>query len=100
MTCTQLRIATEPGAAGRANEDYAAASLPAVGNDGALVLLDGVTPPPGPPGTDGCRHGVPWFTGRLGSALLELASAQPALPLAGCLVPGHFPYGGRPSGVV
>jgi hypothetical protein len=86
MSCTQLRFATEPGTAGRPNEDYAAASSPAVGNEGALVLLDGVTPPPGPPGTDGCRHGVPWFASRLGSALLELAAAEPALTLAECLV--------------
>jgi hypothetical protein len=86
MPCSQLRFATEPGTAGRPNEDFVAAALPATDHDGALVLLDGVTPPEGPPGSDGCRHGVPWFTGRLGATLLGLAASHPARSLAECLV--------------
>lgn len=57
-------------------------ALPAAGEGGALVLLDGVTPP-GDGG--GCVHGVPWFTARLGSALLELSVSRRDMTLAQCL---------------
>ncbi|OEV05789.1 protein phosphatase 2C domain-containing protein [Streptomyces oceani] len=75
-------VAGEPGDPARPNEDYAAVALPASGAGGALVLLDGVTPPAG---DDGCQHGVPWFTGRLGSRLLQLATTQRDLCLTDCL---------------
>lgn len=84
MAASSVHSATEPGTPGQPNEDYAATAQPALGAEGALVLLDGVTPP-GPPGSDGCRHGVPWFTARLGAALLERAATEPGLPLAECL---------------
>jgi hypothetical protein len=86
MPSSQLWIATEPGTEGRPNEDFVAAAQPALEHDGALVLLDGVTPPEGPPGTDGCRHGVPWFVGRLGGTLLERAAGHPGASLTECLI--------------
>jgi hypothetical protein len=64
--------------ADQVNEDYAAVALP--GDVGALVVLDGV----GGAGA-GCSHGVPWFTARLGGALLGLVSTQPERTLADCL---------------
>ncbi|MFF3389746.1 protein phosphatase 2C domain-containing protein [Streptomyces sp. NPDC002669] len=64
--------------AGQINEDYAAVSL--AGDVGALVVLDGV----GGSGV-GCRHGVPWFTARLGGELLRLACARADASLADCL---------------
>ncbi|GAB3659417.1 protein phosphatase 2C domain-containing protein [Streptomyces sparsus] len=75
-------MVSEPGSPDRANEDYVSAAVPASGQGGALVLLDGVTPPPGP---DGCVHGVPWYTARLGGALLELSASRRDLTLAQCL---------------
>ncbi|MDT0308317.1 protein phosphatase 2C domain-containing protein [Streptomyces sp. DSM 44917] len=78
----RIQTATEPGTPGRANEDFAVAAAPAGGRGGALVLLDGVTPPPG---GDGCRHSVAWFAARLGGALLERAVAERHMPLAECL---------------
>jgi hypothetical protein len=69
----RIEQATAPGAAARPNEDYAAVVLPAGGEGGALVLLDGVTPPTA---GDGCAHGVPWFTARLGGALAELSGSR------------------------
>ncbi|MGA4839634.1 hypothetical protein [Streptomyces sp. G45] len=66
----RIELATEPGDPDRPNEDYASVALPASGRGGSLVLLDGVTPPPG---DDGCLHSVPWFTARLGGALGELS---------------------------
>ncbi|QIK06591.1 hypothetical protein G7Z12_11595 [Streptomyces sp. ID38640] len=65
-----IALATEPGDPQRPNEDYASVALPASGQGGALVLLDGVTPPEE---DHGCAHGVPWFTARLGGAMLELS---------------------------
>ncbi|AXK31467.1 hypothetical protein DVA86_01205 [Streptomyces armeniacus] len=78
----RIEMASEPGGPGRPNEDYTSVALPASGDGGALVVLDGVTPPAG---DDGCVHGVPWFTSRLGGALLELAASPRDLTLAECL---------------
>ncbi|MFI5753835.1 hypothetical protein [Streptomyces sp. NPDC051569] len=75
----RIELATAPGAAVRPNEDWTAVSLPAAGEGGALVVLDGVTPPVG---DDGCVHGVPWFTARLGGALAELSGSRRDLTLA------------------
>ncbi|MEV8016391.1 protein phosphatase 2C domain-containing protein [Streptomyces sp. NPDC086554] len=69
----RIELATEPGDPTRPNEDYAAVMLPASGQGGSLVLLDGVTPPAG---DDGCLHSVPWFTARLGGALGELSVSR------------------------
>ncbi|MFE7314500.1 hypothetical protein ACFU7T_15690 [Streptomyces sp. NPDC057555] len=66
----RIALATEPGDPQRPNEDYASVALPASGEGGALVLLDGVTPAEG---DCGCVHSVPWFTARLGGAMLELS---------------------------
>lgn len=78
----RVETASEPGDPERPNEDFVAAALPAAGHGGALVVLDGVTPPPE---GDGCAHGVPWFTSRLGGALLELAVSHPSTGLTDCL---------------
>ncbi|MEW9516850.1 hypothetical protein [Streptomyces tubercidicus] len=77
-----IALATEPGDPQRPNEDYTSAALPASGQGGALVLLDGVTPPEG---DDGCVHGVPWFTARLGGAMLELSVSHRDMTLAEAL---------------
>ncbi|MEU8627053.1 protein phosphatase 2C domain-containing protein [Streptomyces sp. NPDC048669] len=74
----RMELATAAGIPGRSNEDWAAAALPASGQGGGLVLLDGVTPPPG---DDGCVHSVPWFTARLGGALVELSGSRRDLTL-------------------
>ncbi|MGD3105718.1 hypothetical protein [Streptomyces sp. YGL11-2] len=66
----RIELATEPGDPQRPNEDYASVALPASGQGGVLILLDGVTPPEG---DYGCVHSVPWFTARLGGAMLELS---------------------------
>ncbi|MBW8740533.1 MAG: hypothetical protein JF621_26660 [Streptomyces turgidiscabies] len=66
----RTELVTEPGDPARPNEDFAAIGLPASGQGGSLVLLDGVTPPR--TGT-GCLHSVPWYTARLGGALTELS---------------------------
>ncbi|WP_407287905.1 hypothetical protein [Streptomyces sp. BP-8] len=69
----RIELATEPGDPQHPNEDYASVALPAFGQGGVLVLLDGVTPP----AEDyGCVHTVPWFTARLGGALLELSVSR------------------------
>uniref|UniRef100_A0AAU3GSE3 Protein phosphatase 2C domain-containing protein n=1 Tax=Streptomyces sp. NBC_01401 TaxID=2903854 RepID=A0AAU3GSE3_9ACTN len=78
----RIELATEPGSPERPNEDWASAVAPAAGQGGALVLLDGVTPPPG---SDGCVHSVPWFTARLGGALAELSASRRDLTLADIL---------------
>ncbi|MET7760696.1 hypothetical protein [Streptomyces sp. NPDC005336] len=78
----RIELATAPGDHQLPNEDYASVALPASGGGGALVVLDGVTPPEG---DDGCVHGVPWFTARLGGALLELSGSRRDMPLAECL---------------
>ncbi|WP_367044943.1 hypothetical protein [Streptomyces sp. Je 1-332] len=74
-----IELATEPGDPARPNEDYAAVILPAAGQGGSLVLLDGVTPPVG---DDGCLHSVPWFTARLGGALGELSVSRRDMTLS------------------
>lgn len=81
----RTELISEPGDAARPNEDFAALALPASGQGGALVALDGVTPPPGGPDTTGCLHSVPWFTARLGGALTELTVSHPDAPLADLL---------------
>lgn len=73
---------TLPGSPERPNEDWVAAALPAAGAGGTIVVLDGVTPPAG---EDGCVHGVPWFTARLGGALTELSASRRDLTLSGIL---------------
>ncbi|MDJ1135233.1 protein phosphatase 2C domain-containing protein [Streptomyces iconiensis] len=78
----RIEMATEPGDPQRPNEDYASATVPASGFGGALVVLDGVTPPQG---DDGCVHGVPWFVARLGGALLELSGSRQDMTLSTCL---------------
>jgi hypothetical protein len=65
----RTELVSEPGDANRPNEDFAGVGLPASGQGGCVIVLDGVTPPRG--GT-GCLHSVPWFTARLGGALTEL----------------------------
>ncbi|MFF3483403.1 hypothetical protein ACFYXC_08980 [Streptomyces sp. NPDC002701] len=67
-----------PGDPARPDEDYASVGLPASGQGGSIVVLDGVTPP----ATDhGCLHSVPWFTARLGGALGELSVSRRDLTL-------------------
>ncbi len=62
-------LATSAGHPGRANEDFVGA-VPA-----AVVLLDGA----GIPGAESlCRHGVAWYTHRLGGALLGRLSRDNA----------------------
>ncbi|WP_432054209.1 protein phosphatase 2C domain-containing protein [Streptomyces sp. bgisy022] len=78
----RTELVSEPGDAGRPNEDFASVALPASGEGGTLVVLDGVTPPPD--GT-GCLHSVPWFTAHLGGALSELTVSLPGVPLADLL---------------
>ncbi|MEU5212512.1 hypothetical protein [Streptomyces sp. NPDC020742] len=78
----RIELATEPGDPQHPNEDYASVALPASGEGGALVLLDGVTPPAG---DYGCRHTVPWFTARLGGALLELSVSHRDMTLTEAL---------------
>ncbi|WP_030915803.1 protein phosphatase 2C domain-containing protein [Streptomyces sp. NRRL B-24720] len=74
----RIELTTVPGSPERPNEDWAATALPASGQGGTLVLLDGVTPPQG---DDGCVHSVPWFTARLGGSLVELSGSRRDLPL-------------------
>ncbi|MFJ6568495.1 protein phosphatase 2C domain-containing protein [Streptomyces sp. NPDC091292] len=75
----RIDIATAPGDPGRPNEDFASVAVPASGQGGSLVVLDGVTPPRD--GDDGCRHSVPWFTAHLGGALGELSVSRRDLTL-------------------
>lgn len=74
----RIELATEPGSPERPNEDWVSTALPAAGLGGALVLLDGVTPPRG---DDGCVHSVPWFTAGLGGSLAELSASRRDLTL-------------------
>ncbi|MEU6310107.1 protein phosphatase 2C domain-containing protein [Streptomyces sp. NPDC047014] len=74
----RIDLASAPGNRERPNEDWLSASLPTSGG-GVLVALDGVTPPGG---GDGCVHGVPWFTARLGGRLTELSGSRRDMPLA------------------
>jgi hypothetical protein len=75
----RTELVSEPGDRARPNEDFASVGLPASGQGGALVVLDGVTPP-----TDGyaCLHSVAWFASRLGGALTELSVSRRDLPLS------------------
>ncbi|MFI5674927.1 hypothetical protein [Streptomyces cellulosae] len=75
----RTELVSEPGDRARPNEDFASLALPASGLGGALVVLDGVTPPEG---ATGCLHSVPWFTARLGGALTELTVSCRDLPLS------------------
>ncbi|MGW4491313.1 protein phosphatase 2C domain-containing protein [Streptomyces sp. NPDC004376] len=74
----RTELVSEPGDPDRPNEDFAGVGLPACGQGGCVILLDGVTPPRG--GT-GCAHSVPWFTARLGGALTELTVSDRHLTL-------------------
>ncbi|WP_433545691.1 protein phosphatase 2C domain-containing protein [Streptomyces sp. CA-294286] len=77
----RIELATAPGDPERPNEDWASVAVPAggsAGQSGTVVVLDGVTPPPS--GT-GCAHSVPWFTARLGGALIELSGSRQDSPL-------------------
>ncbi|MFF0448343.1 hypothetical protein ACFYT4_18365 [Streptomyces sp. NPDC004609] len=78
----RIELATSPGSAERPDEDWVSVALPASGQGGSLVTLDGVTPPEG---DYGCVHSVPWFTARLGGALLELSGSRPDLTLTDIL---------------
>ncbi|MFV0133670.1 protein phosphatase 2C domain-containing protein [Streptomyces sp. HMX87] len=78
----RTELISRPGDAEWPNEDFASVGLPASGQGGSLVVLDGVTPPRD--GT-GCLHTVPWFTARLGGALTELTVSLPDVPLADAL---------------
>ena len=75
----RIELVSEPGDPARPNEDFASVGLPASGQGGSLVVLDGVTPPPG---DDGCLHSVHWFSARLGGALTELSVSRRDLTLA------------------
>ncbi|MGW0824572.1 protein phosphatase 2C domain-containing protein [Streptomyces sp. NPDC002845] len=74
----RTELVSEPGDPGRPNEDFAAVALPASGQGGSLILLDGVTPPPA---DYGCLHSVAWFSARLGGALTELSVSARDLAL-------------------
>lgn len=78
----RIEAVSEPGSPGTPNEDYASVALPAAGCGGALVVLDGVTPPPD---DTGCEHDVPWYVARLGGALLELSGSRRDMTLTQCL---------------
>ena len=78
----RTELVSEPGLADHPNEDFASVGLPASGQGGSLVVLDGVTPPR--TGT-GCLHSVPWFTAHLGGALTELTVSLPDVPLVDVL---------------
>ncbi|MFJ9250024.1 protein phosphatase 2C domain-containing protein [Streptomyces sp. NPDC101776] len=75
----RTELVSEPGSPDRPNEDFASVGLPASGQGGSLIVLDGVTPPRG---ETGCLHSVPWFTARLGGALTELTVSCRDLTLA------------------
>lgn len=71
-----VRLATHSGHPERGNEDFVGA-VP-----GSLVLLDGA----GIPGTESiCRHGVGWYTHRLGGALLARLARSDGRDLAAVL---------------
>lgn len=78
----RTELVSEPGNPTRPNEDFASVALPASGQGGVVVVLDGVTPPAG---DTGCLHSVPWFVSRLGGALTELTVSLPDVPLAEAL---------------
>jgi hypothetical protein len=69
-------MASSPGLVGKPNEDFVGA-IP-----GAAVLLDGA----GIPGTEAiCRHGVAWYTHRLGASILGRLSRDSGLDLVRAL---------------
>lgn len=68
----RVLLASEPGAADRPNEDFAAI-VP-----GAAVLLDGAGFPPG--WETGCAHGTAWYVRALGG-LLAARAGDPAIGL-------------------
>ena len=70
----RVLLASEPGAAERPNEDFAAA-VP-----GAVVLLDGAGYVPD--SDTGCVHGVAWYARTLGGLLA--AGAWPRSPPVAC----------------
>jgi len=72
----RAEMATAAGSADRPNEDWAGATPTAV------VLLDGLTAPRDL--DSGCMHDVPWYVGRLGSALLA-RMADSTAGLKSCL---------------
>jgi hypothetical protein len=74
----RTELISEPGDPARPNDDFTALALPASGQGGTLVVLDGVTPPRG---DDGCLHSVHWFCARLGGALTELSVSRHDLAL-------------------
>lgn len=74
----RTELVSEPGDPDRPNEDFASVGLPASGQGGSLVVLDGVTPPRS---DCGCRHSVAWFAARLGGALTELSVSQTDMTL-------------------
>ncbi|MER6344049.1 hypothetical protein ACWC10_14120 [Streptomyces sp. NPDC001595] len=78
----RTELVSVPGDLARPNEDFAGVGLPASGQGGCLIVLDGVTPPRG---DTGCLHSVPWYTARLGGALTELTVSLPDVPLAEAL---------------
>ncbi|MEJ1197684.1 MULTISPECIES: protein phosphatase 2C domain-containing protein [unclassified Streptomyces] len=78
----RTELVSEPGLTDHPNEDFASVGLPASGQGGSLVVLDGVTPPRS---TTGCLHSVPWFTAHLGGALTELTVSLPEIPLTEAL---------------
>jgi hypothetical protein len=67
----EFHLATYPGRAEKANEDFAAATAE------AAVLLDGAGIPE--EFDKGCRHGVAWFTRTVGALVLAEATAGRAL---------------------
>ncbi|WP_338700399.1 protein phosphatase 2C domain-containing protein [Streptomyces sp. Q6] len=81
----RIDLTTEPGDPARPNEDYASVAVPASGQGGSLVVLDGVTPPSG---DAGCLHSVPWFTAHLGGALSELSATRRDMTLLDILSTG------------
>jgi len=74
----RTELVSEPGDPDRPNEDFASVGLPASGQGGTLVVLDGVTPPRG---DDGCLHSVAWFSSQLGGTLTELSVSRRDLTL-------------------
>ncbi|MFD9001175.1 protein phosphatase 2C domain-containing protein [Streptomyces sp. NPDC059582] len=78
----RTELVSEPGRRDHPNEDFASIGLPASGQGGSLVVLDGVTPPQG---ATGCLHSVPWYTARLGGALTELTVSRRDVTLSEAL---------------
>jgi hypothetical protein len=72
----RAEMATAVGRIGQPNEDWVGVTPTAV------VLLDGLTAPRDL--DSGCNHGVPWYVGRLGSALLA-RTADSTIGLKSCL---------------